>query len=366
MASSSHYHYHKDDDADFETPFEEFFNNYAPIPEPKERKNVFLSRETGKKATKNYGIIIFLKLQHTLTNYSGDEYFQPTQDAVGRYSLSPLQKCTAAIRQLAYGGGADIVGEYVRLAETTARKCLHNFTAGIIHLFGDEYLRRPTPEDLERLHHIGEHRGFPGMVGIIDCMHWEWKNCPTSWKGMYSRGTGKATIVLEARHKSTSMSTGRSTIWLIISQMVFIRNERLLFNLSNYHKVRKKSLFAKTQEAVRKDVERAFGVLQARFAVVKNPSKLWDKNKISNIMRACIILHNMIVEDERESFTQYDNFEFQQGEDVDITFSVDMATNLGNTIDRRTRVPDRQAHQQLKNNLIENIWAKFGHLPNNI
>ena len=65
-------------------------------------------------------------------------------------------------------------------------------------------------------------------------------------------------------------------------------------------------------------------------------------------MRACIILHNMIVENERDSFTQYDVLEFQQGEDVDLTYSVDMATNLGNTIDRQTKVRNRQAHQQLK------------------
>ena len=29
-------------------------------------------------------------------------------------------------------------------------------------------------------------------------MHWEWKNCPTAWKGQYSRGSGKPAIVLEA------------------------------------------------------------------------------------------------------------------------------------------------------------------------
>ena len=28
-------------------------------------------------------------------------------------------------------------------------------------------------------------------------MHWEWKNCPTAWKGQYTRGSGKPTIVLE-------------------------------------------------------------------------------------------------------------------------------------------------------------------------
>ena len=95
----------------------------------------------------------------------------------------------------------------------------------------------------------------------------------------------------------------------------------------------KNSLFAQTQEAVKKDVERVFGVLQARFAVVRNPSHLWDKDKIANIMRACIILHNMIVEDERSSSTQYDVDEFQEREEVD-TFSVNMPSNLGNTFDR--------------------------------
>ena len=139
---------------------------------------------------------LFLRIVHRLEQEV--DYFKPSQDATGRSSLTALQKCTAAIRQLAYGGGADTVDEYVRLGETTARKCLHHFTNAIIHLFGDEYLRYPTPEDLQRLLYIGEQRGFPGMVGSIDCMHWEWKNCPAAWKGMYSRGTGKPTIVLEA------------------------------------------------------------------------------------------------------------------------------------------------------------------------
>jgi len=40
--------------------------------------------------------------------------------------------------------------------------------------------------------------------------------------------------------------------------------------------------------------------LQARFAIVKNPALIWDKVKIGYITRACIILHNMIVEDERD------------------------------------------------------------------
>ena len=92
-------------------------------------------------------------------------------------------------------------------------------------------------------------------------------------------------------------------------------------------------LFAQRQEAVRKDVERAFGVLQARFAIVKNSALFWDKVKIGKIMRACIILHNMTVENERDGYTQYDVPEFQQGEEnrsshVDLTYSTDIPINI--------------------------------------
>ena len=127
----------------------------------------------------------------------------------------------------------------------------------------------------------------------------------------------------------------------------------------------KASLFALYQESVRKDVECAFGVLQSRFAIVKNPALIWDKVKIGKIMRACIILHNMIVEDERDRYTQFDVSEFAQVEanrtsQVDFAFSTDMPSNLGNMIGIRNQVCDRKMHQQLKADLVEHIWQKFG------
>ena len=54
------------------------------------------------------------------------------------------------------------------------------------------------------------------------------------------------------------------------------------------------------QEACWKDVERAFGVLQSRFAIVAGPSCFWNKHVLHNIVIACIIMHNMIIEDERD------------------------------------------------------------------
>ena len=89
--------------------------------------------------------------------------------------------------------------------------------------------------------------------------------------------------------------------------------------------------------------------MQARFVIVKNPALFWDKVKIGKIMRACIILHNMIVEDERDGYTHFDVSEFQPGEDtgtshVVLTYSTDIPSNIANMMGVRTRIHDRQMH----------------------
>ena len=44
---------------------------------------------------------------------------------------------------------------------------------------------------------IGEARGFPGMLGSIDCMHWQWKNRPKGLRAMYQHHTKEVTIILK-------------------------------------------------------------------------------------------------------------------------------------------------------------------------
>ena len=57
--------------------------------------------------------------------------------------------------------------------------------------------------------------------------------------------------------------------------------------------------FAKEQAACRKDVERAFSVLQSRWAIVRHPARIWDTKRMHEVMTAYVIMHNMIIEDER-------------------------------------------------------------------
>ena len=127
-----------------------------------------------------------------------DNYFVQKRNAAGTLGLSCLQKVVAAFRMLAYGVAADATDDYVRIGESTALESLRRFVRAVVEIFGDEYMRMPNEKDTARLLAIGERRGFPGMLGSIDCMHWTWKNCPVAWQGMYMGHKKNPTIILEA------------------------------------------------------------------------------------------------------------------------------------------------------------------------
>ena len=77
-------------------------------------------------------------------------------------------------------------------------RSMKKFVAAVVAIFSKEYLRSPNNEDIARLLAHGQNRGFPGMLGSIDYMHWKWKNCPTAWKGMYCGHIREPSIILEA------------------------------------------------------------------------------------------------------------------------------------------------------------------------
>nr|GEY74889.1 protein ALP1-like [Tanacetum cinerariifolium] len=59
--------------------------------------------------------------------------------------------------------------------------------------------------------------------------------------------------------------------------------------------------FKQRQESARKDVERAFGVLQGCWGLIQQPARAYEVNTLRRIMYVGIIMHNMILEDQNMS-----------------------------------------------------------------
>ena len=139
---------------------------------------------------------LFLRIQSKVKTY--EPYFIQKRDNAQRLGLSSLRKITDALRMLAYGVIADFRDEYVQIRESIAIESLKKFVKAVVDIFSKEYLRFLNNEDIARLLLNGERRGFPRMLGSIDCMHWKWKNCPVAWKGQYSGHIREPIIILKA------------------------------------------------------------------------------------------------------------------------------------------------------------------------
>ena len=84
------------------------------------------------------------------------------------------------------------------MSESTCLESLYKFCKMVITVCGPEYLSEPTAEDTTHLLAMNASRGFPGMLGSIDYMHWEWKNRPSAWQGQYKGHVRACTVILEA------------------------------------------------------------------------------------------------------------------------------------------------------------------------
>ncbi|XP_057540731.1 uncharacterized protein LOC130818584 [Amaranthus tricolor] len=134
----------------------------------------------------------------------------------------------------------------------------------------------------------------------------------------------------------------------------------------------KQRLFTQRQESARKDVECAFGVLQARFAMIRKPTLAWSVPMLWKIMMTCIIIYNMIVEDECDTYVDYkDPQEFAQEQPGNvagssslngITFSVTPGRydnrNFTTLLPTREEIGDRHIDMSLKSDLVEHMREK--------
>ena len=86
----------------------------------------------------------------------------------------------------------------MKIGASTTIECLKKFASCDIEVFEEQYLRKPNQADVDRLLQVAEARDFSGMLGSIDCIHWEWKNCPTAWRALFQMQVYKVpTLILE-------------------------------------------------------------------------------------------------------------------------------------------------------------------------
>ncbi|CAL9019576.1 unnamed protein product [Prunus brigantina] len=216
---------------------------------------------------------------------------------------------------LAYGASVDQVDEIARMGKSTTLEAFVRFCDAVENLYTRDYLRRPTPRDLQRLLQKAEARGFPGIIGSIDCMHWQWKNCPTALQGDY--GNRKC----------------------------------------------------------QKNVERCFGILQARWLIIRGVARMFDEEILRSIMMTCIILHNMIVEDEYDydavevyeldpmntALTQiYERPMGPNGEPFEPESLVRDGRFMTRMIDRYTEMQSSYIHERRQLDLMKHLWAVKG------
>ncbi|GJX41752.1 ALP1-like protein isoform X1 [Tanacetum coccineum] len=275
-------------------------------------------------------------------------YFSSRLDATGHKSIGPILKCTSAIRQLAYDTAPDAFDEYLQIAARTSRECLDNFTK---------------------------------------CIH---KNCPKSLHGQFKRRDHKyPTFMLEA------VADQRLWIWHAYFRVPRANNDlNVLYGsplfddeiadiapecpfIVNGHTYRKGyyladgiypewSTFVKTfsvtrdaktfkfktvQEAARKDIERAFGVLQGRWGIIRQPARAMQINNLKRIMYCCIILHNMILEN--EGFEVNLNHMFVSPEPNMVRSWVERCDLH---VRKAKELRDRKTHIDLRQDLVKHLW----------
>jgi len=260
-------------------------------------------------------------------------------NATGRLQAHPLQKVVASFRVIAYEEAPDRTDEYVRLSASTIAMSVRELMRFFVDEFGPSYLRPPTPEELQRILTRNAERRMPGCMGSLDCSHWEWRNCPTALAGMYQNRHGKRSVVMETvcdknfwiRHlfvgcpgshndlnvmhvsplylsvtngewpprtfSYTADGTTRTLLYFLVDGIY----PRFAFfvSLSPDPTTEVDVTFYRLQ---RKDVERPYAVLTARFHGSLHPAQYSTVEQMVTVTKAVAILHNKVTEKRRDGY----------------------------------------------------------------
>lgn len=268
------------------------------------------------------------------------EVWDMRRDAANREGIPPEIKVLAVLRYLGTGRALDDLDDSCRMSAETVRQYVVHFCRDIIDMFGEQYLnRRPNASELDGIQRAYAASGFPGCVGSVDCCSIKWKNCPIQVKGQYHNPKDSKLAVI----KVEAWCDSKLYIWHWFAGRAGTNNDKTMVAFSplfqdilsgkypfmlptpyrilpggverrlayllgdgiyprwpifalpihasdNIHE----ETYTKRQEGRRKDIERAFGVLQARFGILRQDDHRWYKGDIVDSSKACVIIHNLL------------------------------------------------------------------------
>ena len=270
-------------------------------------------------------------------------FYAEIPDCVGNQPVSMHAKLLLPLKTMAYGVPPHCFCDYFQMSRTMARECCIMFDRVVNEIYQEEYLRYPTTQDLLSLNNLHKSvHHFDGMLGSLDCMHTYWKNCPVGWQGSYRGKEKKPTIVLEAiadyhmwfwhaayGYAGTlndlnilalspfleklvdgsfealeeeagvvpyNIGSEEFNKMYILVDGIYPRYTRFVHGIKQ-PATKEEQKYTKWQEACRKDIERAFGVLQSKWQCLARPMHQMDLSLVGGRMASCLILHNMCVSD---------------------------------------------------------------------
>jgi hypothetical protein len=270
-----------------------------------------------------------------------EPFTQHTNAVTQELGIFPLVRLVAILRYLVQGKAADHSDEYLQISKSVILEDINKFTQIVIDEFGPQYLNRcPTADEKEQITNLMAKRGFPGCFASWDVKKHIWKNCPMRLAGQHQDRHGNKSLVLEAiadphlylwyiffgepgSMNDINTLNKSSIVGSILTQQFDTKIPNYVINGTTRDYMYfladgiypNWSIFAKTigdprnflqkkysrrHEYVRKDVERAFGVLVGRFQYLKYPIHQHYLVDICNCLYTCIIFHNMIVEYKRD------------------------------------------------------------------
>ena len=107
-------------------------------------------------------------------------------------------------------------------------------------------------------------------------------------------------------------------------------------------------------------MERAFDILQGQFAIVRGSAKFWEQEILWYIMMACVILHNIIIENERGQDLDDHHYDLM-GHPV---WPRHQRDHIVRFVECYHAVRDEDTHEDLQKDLMEEWWSWWGRQRN--